>query len=186
MERSRIADEYAEALLGLVVDRNRLEEALRASGVLLNLFLEVPDLLRLMGAEHLSRQRREEIVVRVLGGRIPEYLLHFLQLMIRRGRGWYVRQALESFQLKAKEAAGRTPAWVVTAVPVPDPLKRRIERVVEELTGLDLDLDWRVDPSVLGGIRIRFGDTVLDATLRRGLRELEGLLTEIHEAASAG
>ncbi len=175
-ERTRVPDVYAKAYLERVAGRGNLESALREASAFLDLLDRVPDMEVFLGAEHLGRRTRETALVQLLGGRISGDLLNLLRLMVRRRRGWYIRRALEAFREMAKERLGRTPAWVTSAIPLPDELRLRIERILEDMTGQDLDLDWEVDPDLLGGLRVRIGDTLLDASLRHGLRRIEALL----------
>jgi F-type H+-transporting ATPase subunit delta len=64
-------------------------------------------------------------------------------------------------------------AEVRTAVPLDDGLQERLARALSESTGKQVEVKVIVDPSVLGGVVARIGDTVIDGTVRRRLEQLK-------------
>ena len=57
-----------------------------------------------------------------------------------------------------------------------DSQKQQIEQKLEKLTGEDIEPDFRIDPTLMGGVRVQYGDYVLDGTIRGALRRLRDRL----------
>ncbi len=78
----------------------------------------------------------------------------------------------------AEEASGRTQAQVVSAAPLDATRKKRLRRVLSERTGLDVQLEVRVDPDLIGGAIAKVGDLVFDGSLRTQLAQLRASLSK--------
>ena len=77
----------------------------------------------------------------------------------------------------ADEAAGRRRAEVVSASPLNDAQRQRLRGALASRTGGEVELDERVDPSLLGGAIAKVGDLVFDGSLRTQLSQLRASLT---------
>ncbi|MBO8126342.1 MAG: F0F1 ATP synthase subunit delta [Firmicutes bacterium] len=64
-------------------------------------------------------------------------------------------------------------AKVKTVVPLDDEAREKLGRVLKELTGKDVELNNVIDPSILGGMIVQMGDTIIDMSLATRLNELE-------------
>jgi F-type H+-transporting ATPase subunit delta len=69
-------------------------------------------------------------------------------------------------------AEGRVVVTAVTAVPLTPDLRQKIQDKVRAQTGRDAEIEETVDPSIIGGLVLRVGDVVVDASLRTRLEEM--------------
>jgi len=69
-------------------------------------------------------------------------------------------------------------ARITTAVPLTDKDKEVISRRLGEMVKRKVSLDTRVDPSVIGGLVVRIGDTLIDGSVRQNLDTLQKALVE--------
>ncbi len=177
-EVSNIADAYAQGLLLAAKNDRTIEEVLAASTMLLELLDIEPKFAVLIAAPHIMAANKERVVAAALEKKLPLLLYRLVVLLIRRHRGMHLRNILVRFRDLATEEVGRIPTVVQSAIPLSDALQRRIERTLERLTSRDLDIQWHVNPDLLGGIRVSFEGVVMDGTLRRGIKALRALFTE--------
>jgi len=78
----------------------------------------------------------------------------------------------EEFQRLADEAAGRVRATVTTAVELTASDRDRVADGLSKRLGKDVDLDVLVDPSILGGLKLQYGDRLVDASVATRLQQL--------------
>ena len=83
---------------------------------------------------------------------------------------------VDDFLAKAAAQRQRVVAEVTSAIPLDEPLRQNLARALSHATGKNVQVHIIVDPSVLGGLRARIGDRVIDGTVRTRLRQLRDLL----------
>jgi F-type H+-transporting ATPase subunit delta len=84
---------------------------------------------------------------------------------------------VDDFMGRVAAARRRAVAEVTSAVPLDDALRRRLAEALSHATGKDVEVHVIVDPDVLGGVRARIGDRVIDGTVRTRLRQLHEMLS---------
>ena len=96
-----------------------------------------------------------------------------LLLVSDRGRMNQLSHIVEAFETLAEARSGRVRAEVVTATPMPDAYFEQLQQTLERVTGKQVTVAKRVDPSILGGVVARIGDHVFDGSLKNRLDELK-------------
>lgn len=99
-----------------------------------------------------------------------------LALLIAAGRVGEVAQIARLVAERSAAEREAEVAEVVVAVDLDETRRERLRRALEQATGKKLRLQVQVDPDVIGGVRARIGDTVLDGSLARRLRDVEARL----------
>ena len=93
--------------------------------------------------------------------------------MIKRGRHRYIAEAIAAFIQKSREARGILEATVTVSEPITADVEASVQAKLREVTGKDIILSVRQDPSIMGGIVIQVGDKRIDGSVARRLEELE-------------
>ena len=87
---------------------------------------------------------------------------------------------LRAFLLRAKEEAGVGTALVTTAFPLPEEKQAEIVRKLQDTSDYRLiEADFRVDPSLIGGMVIRLGGRTVDGSVRTRLRRMKRELKDL-------
>jgi F-type H+-transporting ATPase subunit delta len=179
MSVSRIATRYAKSLISLAKDQGKLE-AVKKDIDALSAALQHRELLQLFKSPVVKGDKKRAIVDQLFGSRLDELTMAYLQLLIRKSREGYFPEIAAEFANQYREEKHITPVRIVSAVPLSD-------RFVQELrgkilaTGLtheNLDIETAVDPAVLGGFVVEFGDKRYDATVREKLKDLTTLFSK--------
>ena len=97
---------------------------------------------------------------------------NLLSLLVSRGLTQLLPEIEKEFQQLLNQLRGRQEVEVLSAVPLSDQERERIDRFLTTLTGKDVLLDSRVDPSILGGLVMRVGDKLIDGSTRTKLEAL--------------
>ena len=97
--------------------------------------------------------------------------------MIRRGRPKQVPAMVERFNELLRRERGVVRAEVRSALPLEDAEREAISERLRALTGDAVEINELVDPSLIGGIAVRIGDRLYDASVRSRLERLRARLT---------
>ncbi len=167
-----LVDSYSDALFG----------AARKAGALDDIAVQITQLLDLvrgerrfrtfMEAPNIPRERKEAIVQKIFGGVYHELLVNFIRMLVRWGRLELFFPALEGFHALYRKHKGITAAKVTSAAELDEDQKRQLEKALSDYMNLRLEVDYRVDEKVIGGLRFLCGDQLIDSTLSSKLDRL--------------
>lgn len=164
---------YAEGLFRVLQSEDqldRVEDELYNFGKILD---SSHELKQALADSSLSTADRVRILEELLGGRVSPSTLGLLTFIVAQDRARQLPQILSELSGLAAEAKKRVIAEVRSAVPLDDEQRQRLSRVLGDATGKQVELKVLVDPSVLGGIYAKVGDTVIDGSVRRRLEQLK-------------
>lgn len=169
-QHESIAATYAKALLGTT---EKSGETANVLGELESLARDVvagqPRFTKALSSPRLANDQKLALLDRTLGGRVSPTLLKFLKVVARHGRFNAVQQIAKSYRNQVNEKLGRAAVTVTTAQPLDDDLRARVMQAVEARLGKQVDLQTEVDGSLIGGMVVRVGDTVFDASIANRL-----------------
>jgi F-type H+-transporting ATPase subunit delta len=131
-------------------------------------------------AEHpaVPYSEKERVLRRIAGDVAPEPL-NLVLLMIRRGRPGAIGKMTERFAELVRRERGIALAEVRTALPLGDEQRAEVIERLRELTAQQVEINEVVDESLIGGITVRIGDQLYDASVRTRLERLRARLTAI-------
>ena len=144
------------------------------------------DFSRLLLSGTVSRDVKLALIDRVLSGRASDLFTNFLRVLARHDRLDLLPLILAQSGLEYEKRSGRRRVQIISAQPLSD---GELEKIRERLAGqfsFQPVLEPAVDPDILGGLRIRVGDTVYDGSLRARLKQLSAQVRErsFHEIQS--
>jgi F-type H+-transporting ATPase subunit delta len=174
-----IARVYAEALFGVAQDKGRLDEIHEQLGEVADAIASNRDLQVFLFSPYFSSTEKRGGIARVVSGADAE-LTNFLELLAEKHRMPAIFRIRSRFdEMWAKERR-RLEVRLTSAVELPDSTVKDLGRRIEEQTGQTIELSSDVDQDILGGIVLRVGNMVLDASVRN---KLERLRKEVAKAA---
>jgi len=122
--------------------------------------------------------QRRKVVEQLLGKHVSSGALNLALLLAKRGRFGVMPSVSFEYDAKVRQARGIVAATVST----PEPLSARelaaVQVRVELLAGAKVELATSVDPALLGGLTIKIGDRLIDASVRGRLERLRGRLVQ--------
>jgi F-type H+-transporting ATPase subunit delta len=165
-----VADVYVQALLGLADDSRAEELAAELEGLaaVLGASEGAADLL---GAAT-SKAARTDWVQRVFHDRCSDTLESLLAVMARKGRLALLPLVARRFRAALNTREGRVEATVISARPLDETHRRALTDTLRKVTGAEPMLRTRVDPSLVGGLKVRVGDREYDGSLAGQLKRL--------------
>ncbi len=164
---------YAEALFSIVRaedELDRVEDELFHFGKLLESNHELKQALSDKGIE---RDQRVKVLEEILSGKVSPHTLGLLEFIVAQGRARQLPQILTELSDLAAEARQSVVAEVRSAVPLDDSQRGELAEALSKATKKKVEVKVVIDPSVIGGIVSKVGDTVIDGTVRRRLEQLK-------------
>ena len=181
-----IARVYADAFLN-ALPADRVGEALEEFRSFIDEVLgKNPDFERLLTSDTVSRDQKVALIDRVVAGRGSELFTNFLRVLARRDRLNVLPIILAQCDIEYEKRSGRKRVQVVTAQPLSDATLGKIRDRLASSMSFEPVIEPAVDPDLLGGLRLRIGDTVYDGSLRARLNQLRHTVRErsLHEIQS--
>ena len=125
---------------------------------------------------YFSSEEKRDAVAKVVTG-AEERLVNFLELLAERHRMPALPRIRRAFEALWAEERKLLAVSVTAAVELDDELVKSIGERIEEQTGRTVELSSQVDPDVLGGLIVRVGNMVLDASVRNRLEQIRKQVT---------
>ncbi len=124
-----------------------------------------PQLAAALKSPRVDVKEKARIIDRLFASQVDTTLLRFLKIVAQRGRLGFLRPIASAAKALRDEQLGRASVEVRSAVPLTDELRSSIGSRLGEFLGREVVLREKVDPSVIGGLVIRVGDTVYDSSV---------------------
>jgi len=160
---------YADSLLELATAAGQAQAVNEELAQLAELWRREPVFADLMRSAAIDSTARAESIRRVFSGRLSTLVLNLLLVLNRRHRTMTLPQVCRSYRLKLEDRLNQQEALVTSAVPLEEPHRQRLREHLKRLIGKDPILVERVDPDLLGGLRIQVADRLFDASVRQQL-----------------
>ena len=165
-------DGYASAIFEIAKAERSLETVEDELFQFSQLFQAKDQLREKLTDQSLPVEKRQAIVEDLLGQKASPLTVNLISFLVGSGRAGEVPEIIDRLVKRAAEERQHEVAEVRTAVSLDDEQQRRLAEALERATGKKVELKVIVDPSVLGGVVARVGDTVIDGTVRRRLDQL--------------
>jgi ATP synthase F1 delta subunit len=166
-----IAEVYARALFEVSKDKHVLDRVHDELGEFADALSENRQLQVFLFSPYFSSDEKKEGMTRIVTD-ADERLVNFLQLLAERHRMPALFRVRRNFDAMWADENKLLPVIVTSAVDLDEGLVQDIGKSIQDQTGRRVELSSKVDPGVLGGLQVRVGNMVLDATVRNRLEQL--------------
>jgi F-type H+-transporting ATPase subunit delta len=160
MANEQLARVYAQAVFEQAVERWR--KALRA--VVENLE-QARDPLTLLDNPAEEMKRKQELVNRLLPPNADNEVRNFVYLLASRNQVHLLPEVLAEFDRYAARGPRRELVRISAAIELTGAERAQLEQKIRAQYGQDIDFEYRVDKSLLGGVVVRIGDKVIDGSV---------------------
>jgi F-type H+-transporting ATPase subunit delta len=171
---SIVVRRYAKALFGVGKEENALDAYNGNLSTLSELAAGQPEIMDALTNPQYPLDTRENVAVQ-LGKAIgaPQVMVNFLRLLVQKRRAAIIPDIAIVFQNMVDADRNISRGSVVTAVPLTEPLQKKVQATLEKITGKKVILSNLVDPSIIGGVVAKVGDLVLDGSIKSQLAGLK-------------
>lgn len=173
MSKANVAKRYAEALFQIGVEKQTLDFLETELVTVKEVFTSNKELVTFLEHPKVEGEKKKALLKEAFQG-FSEDVLHTLFLLVDRHKETIIPQMVEDFVTLANEAKGTKQATVYSVRPLTDVEKQSIEATfVKKLNIQALNITNEVDPTIIGGVKVKIGNTVYDGTLKGKLNRLE-------------
>ena len=164
---------YAEALFQVARAEemlDRVEEELTRLNKSLDSNAELREFL---STPQITSEGKKSALAQIFGGKISPITLHWMNMVVDQGRQRRLSMIIEAFLTLTEEAREKVTAEVITAIPLPEDLAKRLEQELSKVTKKRVFLKPMVDDSILGGVIVKVQNKVIDGSVRHRLEEIK-------------
>jgi len=172
---------YAASLFELAQDkggRERLESLAGELEELVDLIRANPRFEEFMASRIIPPAKKSASLKNILGGHVDDLILYTALVMIAKGRADRFARMAAAFDQMVQERFGRVEVDVYTRFPIPSDQLESIRGLLAERLQREPVLYTYTDEAMIGGIRIRVGDRLLDASFSTRLRKMRELFED--------
>ena len=171
MSVSRIAYRYARSLIELAEEGNKLDRILK-DVEMIQALLRNRDLRNLLKSPIIDADKKSRILKQVLDGRLDTLTMSFIMLLLKKQREAFLKDIINSFVKQYKQIRNIHELKIRTAQKLSE---QEIDRLLQKLRELGVflegtvEIEQKVDESLIGGFILEYRDFIYDATVSRQL-----------------
>jgi len=169
-----VARRYAKALFSLGVKEKAADTFGKDLAGIAGAMDASPDLLKLFKSPSFNAQEKKSVLDKVVAKlNMAPLSVNFLSVLADKGRLDCLQDIQKTYSELLDGVSGVVRGKMTTAVELPSKRQKDIKAKLEKKSGKTLVLDFGVDPAIIGGVVLRVGDKVLDASIRAQLQMLK-------------
>lgn len=174
---AQILEPYAQALMSIAKSNDLVDRFGEDVSMLLETLNSSEDLQQFLANPLIQPDVKKGVLQQIAAEQVHPYMLSFLMLLVDRGRSLFLEGICKQYQALLRQLQQTVLAEVSSAVELSEEQLEAVRQQIVSMTGAQrVELDVRVDPDLIGGVVIKVGSKVFDASLRGQLRRISLLL----------
>ena len=171
-----VSTTYGQALYDLARDEG-LSQSILAELTALDKSLNAePGFIQLLSSPNIPKEERVRILDDSFRGKLHPYVLNFLKILTEKGYIRHFSGCCKMYRQQYNRDNGIVPVTAYTAIALSAELRRKLTDKLSAVTGKAIELECRLDPEALGGVRLDFDGKQVDGPVRRRLEDIRGIL----------
>lgn len=176
MAKGVSAKRHAQAVFQIALEKEEMEKWQADLEVIAYAFKN-PGLVALLENPKLHFSEKEKVLQNILTG-ISPIAMNLVYFLVAKNRLRIVEDLVAEYQRLVNAYYGRETAEVVTAVPLSNEEKERLQKRLATITHKEVVITTQVDPDIIGGVVAKVGDKLIDGSVRTRLQDLRRGLIE--------
>lgn len=178
MVNTKLAARYAQSLLDLAVEQNKLDAVQADMKWVLNLLNENRDLALLLKSPIIKADKKEMTLAAIMQSHIQELSMNFLRLVARKRREHDIQAMAQEFLRLVADYKNIQQVVLTAAARVDAGLIDQVKTLTKEATGSEVEIIQRVNPALIGGFVLNIGDKQFDSSIATRIKRVKRKLTE--------
>lgn len=172
MNYSQIHKRYAKALFELATEMKVVDEVSKDMNTLQILATECNELKLILKSPVIKPHIKNKVLTGLFEKKFQKLSMQFLNLLVRKNREIFVGEIAAQYIKISREAKGIIDVEVVSASDLEPKILEVISARVADLTGKKPEITEKINPALLGGFQVSFGDAMLDLSIRKKLNTI--------------
>lgn len=178
MSEFSVSTRYAKALMGIAESNNSFEVITSDLNLIHNTLLNSRELRNLLINPIINSSKKLKILNELFNAQISDDVKKFIKLVIDKGREDLLVDITNRFLSLADEKLNQVKVSVLSAVELDEMQKEKINKRLKDILNKKIIANYEVDNSIIGGFKVKFKDTVIDASIKHQLEVLKKKLFE--------
>ncbi|MFN3921073.1 MAG: ATP synthase F1 subunit delta [Caldimicrobium sp.] len=177
MRALAIALKYAKGLFIAAKELNKVEEFGKELRELMKVLKENPEVLQVLQNPVYPPDIKMEILQELVRFyKVSSELERFLVLLVERRRIQYIEEIVLMYQTLLDEELGVARGEVISAFALSEEEKKVLEEALKEVLKKEVILEVKVDPEIIGGVKVKIGDYIWDGSLKSQLEKFKEII----------
>jgi len=174
MLNPRLASRYAKSLIDLGTERKELDVLYADCVFLQNAGKASREYAAMLKSPVIKSDKKLAVIKAIGQGKISTLMMTFVELLVKKNREYFLSEILVAFMESYDKIRGINHIVLRTAAPVSDVILAQIKQKLEKETTLtNIDLRTEVNPDLIGGFVLEFDNNLIDASIRKYLKDVK-------------
>lgn len=178
MLNKSVARRYAEAFFSIARDNNKIDEYQAELEIAVKAVHEVENLKEYLAHLLIPAAAKKDVIKQLFAQQLSPVTLNFLLMIVDKKRETYLELIVEEYKDMADEFRNIAKVDLIAAKAVPEEDIKYLAEKLSASTGKTVQLKMTVDPALLGGVKLRMGDQIIDGTVAKKLEMLKEQLIQ--------
>lgn len=170
---TRLGKRYAKSLLELADELGKVEEVKADMETILNAISGSREFEVLINSPIINPEKKISIFKELFDGKLSELTCNFIEIITRKGRENKLGVIAEGYMSQYRAKHGIERATVTTAIELSNDEREAVRAKIAEATGKKIEIEERVDPSIIGGMTLRLADKEFNGSIAHQLNQLK-------------
>ncbi|TSA25736.1 MAG: ATP synthase F1 subunit delta [Bacteroidetes bacterium] len=172
MRISLVSERYAKALFDLAVERKVLDAIAADAKELAAVCQENRLFVLVLKSPVIGEKKKERILRDLFENRFNKMTMQFLLILVRKGREAYIPEIARNVIALYREYKQILTVYLTTAIPTTEAIRNRVSTIMKDYTNWQIELVEKIDPGIIGGFILNWGDMQYDASIRYQIERL--------------
>ncbi len=175
-----VSNVYGDALFDLAIEQDRIDDFSEEAKVIIEVLEENEDLSKMMCHPKIDKDEKTRVVENIFKGRVSDEIVGLMVMVIEKDHFKDMEDIFEYYISRVKEYKNIGVAYVKTPSELSDTQKKNVEKKLLDTTDyVSFEMNYEVEPDLIGGMVIRIGDRVVDSSVKTKLYELSRQMSKI-------
>lgn len=165
-----VAALYSKALFELALEQSALEPVNEELRQFKEIFQQNPELIKLLASPAITLAEKLDVISKIFG--TDSVVCDFLCVVTEKNRISYILKIAEAFNSLYNDYNNIAEITVTTSIPLSDPLRQKLSAKLSQRFGKTVKLIEKIDPSILGGVVIDYGNTQIDGSIKKRIENI--------------
>ena len=167
----RVGQVYAQAIFSLATEQKTIDDVKTDLDALMEFADKEESFLVFLASPYFNAQTKNELILKVFSGRLTQLTMNFLFVVMKNGRAAYLPFMIDRYGKLWFDNYHCCSVVATVSEPLSDERIRNLSHQIAASIKKNIELRVIVDPSIIGGVIIRYGENVVNNSVRRRLAE---------------
>lgn len=175
-----VSKRYAKAIFELAVEDKKTDRLLQEAAAVRKAVEENPQWIRFLENPGILMEEKLRTTEQILKERVSNEMTAFFCVIVKNKRSEQLPEILSELMTQIEEYQGTGRIQVISAAELKSFQKKKIREIMIKTTGYQkLEIQYAIDPSLIGGMKIRLKDRVIDSSIKSRLERMQSQLMKI-------